>query len=239
VAGKLAGGARGLSDLQLAKDGAQLFAGAARDMLPALAELFDRAPQGPGIRIEKLGPLAPFLAAPGAIADLASRLLGRLARPVRAIAFDKSPHTNWALGWHQDRTINVAARADVAGYGPWTVKQGHLHVQPPFALIEAMLTLRIHLDPVTPDNAPLEIALGSQRAGLIAEPLIPDVVAASELCACLAEPGDIWAYATPILHASRRSVSTGPRRVLQVDYSADSLPGPLEWALDISGETLS
>jgi len=235
----VAGGTRGLTDLRLAKDGAQLFAGAARDMLPTLAKLFGRTPQGPSMRIETLGPLAPFLAAPGAIANLASRLLGRPARPVRAIAFDKSPHTNWALGWHQDRTIKVAARAEVAGFGPWTVKQGHLHVQPPFALIEAMLTLRIHLDPVSPENAPLEIAVGSHREGYIAEQRVAKVVTESPLLACLADAGDVWAYATPILHASRRSTSTGPRRVLQVDYSADSLPAPLEWALDISGETAS
>ena len=164
---------------------------------------------------------------------LASRLLGRSARPVRAIAFDKSPSTNWALGWHQDRTINVATRTEVAGYGPWTVKQGSPHVQPPFALVEAMLTVRIHLDPVTPDNAPLEIALGSHRQGYIAEGRVADVVAQSEVLACFAAPGDMWAYATPILHASRRSTAAGQRRVLQVDYCALDLPAPLAWALDL------
>jgi len=202
-------------------------------MLPALADWYRNVLAAPGTRLDRLGAFTPFLTAPGPMAVLASQLLGRPARPVRAIAFDKSPDANWALGWHQDRTINVAARAEVAGFGPWTVKQGHLHVQPPFALIEAMRTLRIHLDPVTPDNAPLEIALGSHREGLIAEPRIAEVVAARESRACLAAPGDVWAYATPILHASRRSASAGPRRVLQVDYSADRLPAPLEWALTL------
>lgn len=200
-------------------------------MLPTLARWYAGTPNAPGTRLDRLEDFAPFLAPPGPIADLASRLIGRAAHPVRAIAFDKSPDANWALGWHQDRTINVAARAEVAGYGPWTRKQGYLHVQPPFALIAGMVTLRIHLDSVTPDNAPLEIALGSHRAGLIPEPRVPEVVKASQVFACLAEPGDVWAYATPILHASRRSASTGQRRVLQVDYSADTLPAPLEWAL--------
>ena len=227
----MAGGAGGLKDLRLGGDGAQLFAGAVAAMLPALAQWFAKAPSAPGSRLDRLGTFAPFLAPPGPIAALASRLIGRPARPVRAIAFDKSPDGNWALGWHQDRTINVAARAEVEGYGPWTVKQGRLHVQPPFALIAGMVTLRIHLDPVTSENAPLEIALGSHLAGLIAEACIPEVVAANAIHACLAEAGDVWAYATPILHASRRSVSAGPRRVLQVDYSADALPPPLQWAL--------
>jgi hypothetical protein len=227
----MAGGTRGLTGLDLAVDGAQLFAGAARDMLPALSDWYDKAPAAPGTRLDRLGTFRPFLAAPGPIAALASHLLGQPARPVRVIAFDKSPSANWALGWHQDRTINVAERADVAGFGPWTVKQGHLHVQPPFRLIESMVTLRIHLDPVTPDNAPLEIALGSHRRGLIAEGCVAAVVAASDVCACLAHAGDVWAYATPILHASHRSASNSPRRVLQIDYSADTLPPPLKWAL--------
>lgn len=201
-------------------------------MLPALSDWYEQAAIAPGTRLDRLGVFTPFLAPSGPIAALASTLLGQPARPVRAIAFDKSPSANWALGWHQDRTINVAARAEVAGYGPWTVKQGHLHVEPPFALIESMVTLRIHLDPVTPNNAPLEIALGSHRLGLVAEQRVPEAVAASEICSCLAQPGDVWVYATPILHASRRSVSAGPRRVLQVDYSADTLPAPLEWALE-------
>lgn len=202
-------------------------------MLPALEECYSAAPLAPGRRITRLGALAPFLTGSGAIAELAVRLAGRSMRPVRAIAFDKSPDANWALGWHQDRTINVAARAEVAGYGPWTIKQGSPHVQPPFDVIATMLTLRIHLDPVTPDNAPLEIALGSHRQGYIAEPDVAATIAESPLATCLAAPGDVWAYATPILHASQRSRGTARRRVVQVDFSAAELPAPLAWALTV------
>lgn len=233
MAGKLAGGARGLSDLRLERDGAQLFSGAAAAMLPALEECYAASPLAPGRRITRLGALAPFLTGPGAIAGLVEQLAGRAMRPVRAIAFDKSPNANWALGWHQDRTINLAARAEVEGYGPWTIKQGSPHVEPPFDVIAAMLTLRIHLDPVTPDNAPLEIALGTHRMGYIAEPDVAAVVAESQEAACLAQPGDGWAYATPVLHASQRSRSKARRRVLQVDFSSAALPAPLDWAMRV------
>ena len=47
--------------------------------------------------------------------------------------------------------------------------------------------------------------------------------------ACLASRGDIWLYATPILHASDAAANPRHRRVLQLDYSADDLPGDLEW----------
>jgi hypothetical protein len=239
MAGKVAGGAGGLSNPQLASEGATLFPDAALSMLPALRRWYDKAPPAPGTRITQLGCLSPFLTEDGPIARLAKDLIGPHARPVRAIAFDKSPTANWSLGWHQDRTINVAPRAEVSGFGPWTVKQGSPHVQPPFALVAAMITFRIHLDPVTSDNAPLEVAVASHRQGYIPEGEVLRVVESSQKLVCLAQPGDVWAYATPILHASQKSTGSGPRRVLQIDYSAESLPPPLAWVLDISSAVSS
>ena len=51
--------------------------------------------------------------------------------PVRAIYSDKSVETNWLVAWHQDLTIVVNQQAELAGYGPWSVKNGPVHVQPP------------------------------------------------------------------------------------------------------------
>ncbi|MEO0852690.1 MAG: hypothetical protein AAFY15_04210, partial [Cyanobacteria bacterium J06648_11] len=74
-------------------------------------------------------------------------LLGDRPRLVRAIAFDKTPTQNWAVSWHQDRTIAVRQRAELLGWDSWTVKDGTLHVQPPRFVLDAMATVRIHLDP--------------------------------------------------------------------------------------------
>jgi len=104
-----------------------------------------------------------------------------------------------------------------------------IHVEPPFELLERMLTLRVHLDPVPKSNAPLLIALGSHRRGRISAPQIPDVVRQHGITCCLAEPGDIWLYSTPILHASDAAVEPLRRRVLQVDYAVEQLPDGLEW----------
>ncbi|MGF7147828.1 ectoine hydroxylase-related dioxygenase (phytanoyl-CoA dioxygenase family) [Sphingomonas zeicaulis] len=174
-------------------------------------------------------PLRPLLDGNGAIGAIASDLLGAAARPVRLILFDKTQATNWSLGWHQDRTICVAERREVEGFGPWSIKQGLRHVAPPFAILAGMATLRIHLDDVPETNAPLLIAPGSHRAGIVAEPEIDRVVQAHGQFACLAAAGDVWAYATPILHASSAAAQPGRRRVLQVDYAAIDLPGGLEW----------
>jgi hypothetical protein len=167
-----------------------------------------------------------------AVASLAVRELGPEARAVRAILFDKREAKNWALGWHQDRTIAVKQRKEIQGFGPWTAKAGTVHVAPPIVLLERMVTVRVHFDAVDHDNAPLLVAPGSHCRGLISEPDIESVVAECGEYACLAEVGDVWIYATPILHASARAAHARRRRVLQIDYSADNLPGGLEWAAD-------
>lgn len=148
---------------------------------------------------------------------------------VRAIAFNKSPNSNWALGWHQDRTIAVEARHDVPGFGPWSRKDGILHVEPPFPLLVRMRTLRIHLDNTAKNNGALTIAVRSHLQGRIPEDQIERVVNDAEIVTTSAKAGDAWLYATPILHASGRAETPSARRVLQLDFSQDELPAPLGW----------
>ncbi len=211
-------------------DGAEHWPGAA---LASLAEIehaiADQPSDQAGIRLTGQPILVDLLCANGAIGGLVARRMGAEARPVRMILFDKSAATNWALGWHQDRTIIVRRRLAVDGFGPWTIKAGLHHVAPPVELLARMITLRIHLDPVPAANAPLLVAPGSHRLGRVPEGEITRTVARCGVRACLAETGDIWAYSTPILHASDAAAEPRRRRVLQVDYAAEDLPGGLEW----------
>ena len=214
--------------LTFTRDGAAHQSAAAANLLPALDHIAAIQPQHrAGTRLHGLPDLAALLAT-GPIHAVAAKHIGPAARPVRAILFDKTAAANWSLGWHQDRTVAVRARHDVPGYGPWTVKQGILHVAPPFAVIARMATLRIHLDDVPAANAPLLIAPGSHRA-FVPEAEIEAIVAHCGTHACLAERGDVWAYATPILHGSAPATGDGRRRMLQVDYTAHPLDPPLAW----------
>lgn len=200
------------------------------DQLPILQNTLAHLPSDrPGIRITDATNLHDWLSPKGIIGRLATRHIGLSAHPVRAILFDKTATTNWSLGWHQDRTIAVKARADCPDYGPWTMKSGIQHVMPPQSLLDRMLTLRIHFDPVDADNAPLLIAPGSHCLGLVPESDVPATVARYGTFACHADAGDVWLYTTPILHASDAARTPRHRRVLQIDYSADILPPPLEW----------
>jgi ectoine hydroxylase-related dioxygenase (phytanoyl-CoA dioxygenase family) len=187
-------------------------------------------PPQAGTRLHGFPGLQDLIGNGSAALSIAAELLGNQARPVRAILFNKSAIHNWPLGWHQDRTIAVAHRHQMPGFERWTFKQNIQHVEPPFGLIANMVTLRLHLDRVDEFNAPLRIAPGSHRKGLILE---SDYVQVVEECGemnCLAGAGDIWAYSTPILHASRAADTPSSRRVVQVDYAAEELPKPLEWA---------
>jgi hypothetical protein len=213
--------------MQLDRDGARHFTAAFGPAeVAALADLFSLPENRPGARLGATPGLAALLAPAAAIA---TNLLGPAARAVGAKLFDKSPARNWALGWHQDRTIPVRERRDVPGFDQWTVKSGIPHCVPPFEILERSLTLRIHLDPAGETNAPLLIAPASHRLGPVAEADIAAAVSRLGTLACLAESGDVWACSTPILHASDRARTSGRRRVLQLLYSADELPGGLDW----------
>src|SRR4051812_19472297 len=85
------------------------------------------APEQAGTRLYGVIGLAPFLAVDGPVGRAAAAVLGQKARPVRAVYFDKTAAANWAVPWHQDRTIVVRDRAEVAGFGPWTIKGGLQH----------------------------------------------------------------------------------------------------------------
>jgi hypothetical protein len=196
----------------------------------ALQATADAIPMGrPGQRLFADGALARMLQNDGSIGRLAWATLGAAARPVRVVLFDKTADANWAVAWHQDRTIAVRERRDVAGFGPWSRKAGLVHVEPPFPVIAGMITLRIHLDDCDGDNAPLLIAPGSHRLGRVPAAEAGEVARRLGEASCPAAAGDVWAYATSIVHASDRARRPQRRRVFQVDYAAKPLPGGLEW----------
>lgn len=222
--------------LELRRDGAQCFAGRLdEEALGSIEHAFDAREARPGVRLySDLEPLWALFGPSSPIVALAQEELGPAARPVRILLFNKRPNMNWALGLHQDRTIAVTKRRDTDGFGPWSVKNGQPHVQPPQAIIDRMLTIRLHLDNTHEDAAPLLVLPGSHRLGRLSEADIEAAAEANNPIACLARRGDVWVYATAIVHGSDAfRAREGQRRVLQVDYSADELPNGLEWALQL------
>jgi ectoine hydroxylase-related dioxygenase (phytanoyl-CoA dioxygenase family) len=159
------------------------------------------------------------------ILPIAKHHLGSPAFLVRSTLFDKPIESNWAVPWHQDVTIEVQEQIEVEGFGPWSVKDGLISVQPPESVLENMLTLRLHVDDTDDENGALIVDPGSHRLGKLR---INDIVPKNPtVCSC--EAGDILLMRPLLFHASNRSVSAKPRRVLHLDFALEPLPSPLKW----------
>ncbi len=152
-------------------------------------------------------------------------------RPVRAIYFNKSAGANWLVPWHQDLTIAVKEQRDVAGFGPWSVKEGIPHVQPPVELLEQMLTIRLHLDDADETNGALKVISGSHRSGRLSADAIAAFREGEDEVLCRAKAGDLLLMRPLLLHASGRTGSDNrQRRILHIEYCGVDLPDGLEWA---------
>ena len=169
------------------------------------------------------------LACSPALTDLVQPHLPQRARPVRAIYFDKSPDANWLVPWHQDLTLAVRQRKDVPGFGPWSVKEGVVHVQPPIPLLEEMLTIRLHFDDCDETNGALKVLPGTHLLGRLTPSDIQDQRAATAEVVCVMAAGDALLMRPLLLHASGRSASDRHRRVLHIEYAGFDLPAGLEW----------
>lgn len=165
---------------------------------------------------------------------IAAGVLGPACFPVRTILFDKTPDANWDVPWHQDATIAVASRpdnlADAPGFGPWSIKEGVHHVQPPAGVLERMLTLRLHLDDCPEDNGALRVVPGSHAHGFIDEGAIKREECEARSRTLAVPAGGLVVMRPLTLHASRKATRPAHRRVVHVEFAVDALPYGLEWA---------
>jgi ectoine hydroxylase-related dioxygenase (phytanoyl-CoA dioxygenase family) len=127
--------------------------------------------------------------------------------------------------WHQDLTIAVQERLEVPGYGPWTVKAGVAHVQPPVAVLERMVAVRLHLDDCGAENGPVRVLRGSHRLGRMAAAPMD----AGEEVVCTVGRGGVVLMRPLLWHASSPAVSVAHRRVIHVEFAAAELAGGLRW----------
>ena len=184
---------------------------------------------GAGLRGLLALPAVASLARSSAVLELVRPHLSSEPFPVRAIFFDKSPDANWFVTWHQDLTIAVRDRVDIAGYGPWSIKEGVSHVRPPVEVLEQMLAVRIHLDAADGNNGALRVLPASHTVGRLCDEQIQKTRERIAEVTCVVEAGGAMLMRPLLLHASSRSSSSGRRRVLHIEFADFPLPAPLEW----------
>lgn len=180
-------------------------------------------------RLCELIPQVAQLTASSVIRSLITPILGNSAHVVRSLLFDKTPDANWKVPWHQDITIALKKRRETAGFGPWSVKAGVPHVQPPAHVLENMLTVRLHLDDCGLDNGPLRVLPGSHRSGIIDAQAIIELRGRMDEIACTALHGDALLMRPLLLHASSAAAAASHRRVIHLEFAGEELPDGLEW----------
>jgi len=158
-------------------------------------------------------------------------VLGPEAFVARATLSDKTPDANWKVPWHQDVTIAVKDRKEVEGYGPWSVKGGIVHVQPPSGVLERMITVRIHLDSCDEESGALRVIPASHMLGRLNQNDVSLHVQQGDPTCCSANSGDALVMRPLLLHASSAAAKPTHRRVLHLDYAVGCLDGGLRWRM--------
>jgi ectoine hydroxylase-related dioxygenase (phytanoyl-CoA dioxygenase family) len=170
------------------------------------------------------------LAASSHLLGFLKKRLGAEPFAVRSIFFDKTPEANWLVPWHQDLSIAVIKRIDQPGYGPWSIKDGVPHAQPPAEILESLVTVRLHLDDCDERNGALRVIPGSHRHGRLSPAQIASERASKEEVICCVRSGDALLMRPLLLHASSEALVPKHRRVIHLEYATRLLPNGLEWA---------
>lgn len=159
------------------------------------------------------------------IRRMVSEVVGSHAGLVRGLYFDKPPGHGWSLAMHRDKTIAVSEhQTPPEPFSKPTSKGGVPHVEASTELLQRMLTLRIHLDPMRDSNGPLMVIPGSHRD--------LDSTHSSPVTTIHCELGDAFVMRPLLIHGSRASDPTTSlhRRVIHLEVAPESeLPGKYDW----------
>lgn len=146
---------------------------------------------------------------------------------VQCTFFEKSEAVNWLVPVHQDLSIPVRERIEAEGLRGWSLKEDGWYVQPPLAVLEQLVAVRIHLDECGTDDGPLYMMPGSHAQGVINARDAASMRVHEQ--AFLAKAGDALAMRPLLLHRSSKSNGTSRRRVLHFLFGPASMPQGIEW----------
>jgi hypothetical protein len=177
---------------------------------PAASPNFRRSQDVFAIRnlLGEIPALWPLLDTP-ALHGLLGELFPAGCHLTKGIYFDKPAGSNWLVAC------------------PWTAKAGWVAVQPPVQVLENTVTIRLHLDDCDATNGALKVVPGSHLGGVVPAATIAAHTATATVCTVPA--GGAMLMKPLLLHASSRSTSDRPRRVIHLEFSAAELPAGLAW----------
>jgi ectoine hydroxylase-related dioxygenase (phytanoyl-CoA dioxygenase family) len=214
--------------MDLARDGyGLLHAGLGDDLLESLrAEAFSHGAAGTRCLLDLASVRTAALAMKERL--VAHCLLPSSAVAIQAIAFDKTPDTNWKVAWHQDLMFPFADKVSSPGYELPSCKSGIHYARPPLDVLEDLLAVRLHLDDCGESNGPLRVSPGTHRKGVIPSSDAASQAATNGEIPCFALTGEVLLMRPLLLHASSQATVPGHRRVLHVVYHS-GCPLPERW----------
>lgn len=81
-----------------------------------------------------------------------------------------------------------------------------------------MVTFRVHLDAADRANGCLKVISGTHRFGILSQPEINRIKNIYPMVSCEVNPGDAVVMPPHILHSSEKSLVSGNRRVIHLEY---------------------
>ena len=157
-------------------------------------------------------------------------LLPAQAVAVQCTLFEKSAaDKNWLVVLHQDLSIPVKNKVESLECSGWSEKEGGLFVQPPAAVLESLVAVRVHLDECGLQNGPLRVVPGSHRHGRLSAPETQQRRRDQGEHVCASPRGGALLLKPLLLHASSKSTTAARRRVLHFLYGSRELPCQLRW----------
>jgi ectoine hydroxylase-related dioxygenase (phytanoyl-CoA dioxygenase family) len=174
-------------------------------------------------------PSVRALAQSSEIRTLAQAVLGAHCFAVQAVLLDKIPDANWKVPFHQDLYVPLAVRVEMPGWSGWSEKAGVVHAKAPAKVLESMLSVRVHLDDCDEASGTLRVIPGSHRSGELNGPEIKQWEERFKQAACIAPRGSVLLIRPLLLHASSPATNPGHRRVIQLQFANQELPGGLAW----------
>jgi ectoine hydroxylase-related dioxygenase (phytanoyl-CoA dioxygenase family) len=184
--------------------------------------LFERSVVRAGLRNLMGNEFVSKMANDARLTEIAKSFIQKDAIPFRATLFNKSGKFNWLVTWHQDTALPLRERFSSKEWGPWSQKNGFNYAHAPEWALSRVIALRIHLDDSTIENGPLRVLPGTQRLGVLSEKVVIDIAKKMDAVKCVASKGGVIAMRPLLIHASSKSLSSSPRRVLHIEY-LDSL----------------
>ena len=111
------------------------------------------------------------------------------------------------------------------------MKDDVIYAHAPASALQQILALRLHLDNSSERNGPLRVIPGTHALAVLTDEAIEQIVRTKSSVECLVPQGGVLAMRPLLIHASSKSQTDMPRRVLHIEYSATAtFPGGLELA---------